>query len=344
MEQIQVKPPCRIRRSYFFIMLLNLISLSSGAVWSCHESGNGQTSEPVRVIFDTDIDSDIDDVGALAMLYNLHKQSKINLLGVIVTSDDPYAPTCVSVLNTYYGVGNLPIGFLDDQPELKNHSRYTRQLSEEYTHELPSWQETETATATYRKLLAESPDHSVIIITVGHLSSLEKLLKSGADEFSSYDGKTLVKAKVQKWFCMGGQFPEGKEANFYRPDPASTVYCLEHWEKEVVFSGWEIGNAILTGNIELKNGLSVHHPVRRGYELYNNFAGRASWDQTAVFLLVPQSSDFFDFENNGRCMVNPDGSNYWKWGEKSHHYFLKFKENVDLTEISRQITSLMIGE
>ena len=46
-----------------------------------------------RVIVDTDIDSDVDDAGTLAMLYTLHKQHKINLLGTIVTSDDPFAAT-----------------------------------------------------------------------------------------------------------------------------------------------------------------------------------------------------------------------------------------------------------
>ena len=46
-----------------------------------------------RVIVDTDIDSDVDDAGTLAMLYTLHKQHKINLLGTIVTSDDPFAVT-----------------------------------------------------------------------------------------------------------------------------------------------------------------------------------------------------------------------------------------------------------
>ncbi len=39
-----------------------------------------------RVILDTDIDSDVDDVGALAMLYNLHNHRIIDLLGVIVTT------------------------------------------------------------------------------------------------------------------------------------------------------------------------------------------------------------------------------------------------------------------
>jgi hypothetical protein len=166
------------------------------------------TGAQQRVIVDTDIDSDVDDVGTLAMLYTLHKQHKIKLLGTIVTSDDSFAATCAGVFNTFYGMRQLPLGFLEGQSVLKNHSRYTRQISEEYPHDLSGWQEAETATDTYRKLLAESPDNSVVILTIGHLSSLQKLLKSSSDRYSSLNGKQLVEAKVSKWYCMGGEFPE----------------------------------------------------------------------------------------------------------------------------------------
>src|SRR5690606_22601771 len=43
---------------------------------------------PIKVILDTDIDSDVDDVGALAMLHTLADHQVVDLLGVIVTSDD----------------------------------------------------------------------------------------------------------------------------------------------------------------------------------------------------------------------------------------------------------------
>lgn len=299
-----------------------------------------------RVIIDTDIDSDVDDVGALAMLYNLHNRSLINLLGVIVTSDDPYAPTCVSALNKYYGFDNLPIGFLEGQSQLKNHSRYTRQLSEEYPCDLKSYQDTETATDVYRRLLADSPDNpdnSVIIITIGHLSSLQKLMQSTPDNYSSLSGKELVRAKVLKWYCMGGQFPEGKEANFYRPDPASTVYCLANWEREIIFCGWEIGNLIITGGADVKTSLPEKHPVYRAYQLYNNFAGRASWDQIAVCLLTNKVHDFFEIDYNGTCKVENDGSNRWVPGKKGHQGFLKIRDVKDIPEISIFISDLIIG-
>ncbi len=62
----------------------------------------------VRIILDTDIDSDVDDVEALAMVHALADQKKIKLLGIIVTSDDPYAPLCLSALNKHFGRPWLP--------------------------------------------------------------------------------------------------------------------------------------------------------------------------------------------------------------------------------------------
>jgi hypothetical protein len=51
---------------------------------------------------------------------------------------------------------------------------------------------------------------------------------------------------------MGGLFPAGKEANFFRPDPLSTVYSLANWKRPVVFAGWEIGKDVITGGQYLR--------------------------------------------------------------------------------------------
>ena len=329
-----------------FILLTLLFShtIIARADINKQAAANEKYNPVPRIIVDTDIDSDVDDVAALAMLYNLHLKKQIELIGIIVTSDDPYAPTCVSALNRFYGLRSLPVGFLEGQTMLKNHSRYTRQISESYPKDLLSYKDAKPATDIYRTLLASSPDNSVTIITIGHLSSLQKLLESKADRISRYTGKKLVDKKVNKWYCMGGKFPEGKEANFYRPDPASTVYCLKTWKKEVVFCGWEIGVKVKTGDNRIKNNLSENHPLSKSYELYNNFSGRASWDQIAVFLLTNQYAEYFYINKKGKCIVNADGSNYWKKGGKSNHSYLIGKETADFNKLSEQITNLMLGK
>src|SRR5690554_1733170 len=84
------------------ILLGGMLFFSASIV--CH----GQS--PIKVILDTDIDSDVDDVGAVAMLHTLADHQVIEILGMIVTSDDKHSPSCIDALNHYFGRPNIPIG------------------------------------------------------------------------------------------------------------------------------------------------------------------------------------------------------------------------------------------
>jgi purine nucleosidase len=161
--------------------------------------------------------------------------------------------------------------------------------------------------------------------------------------FLNLNGKKLAHKKIREWICMGGQYPEGKEANFYRPDPASTVYCINNWEKEVIFCGWEAGTPVITGGNWLKEKLNPGHPVYRGYELYNNFAGRQSWDQIAVLQLFPQGRKYFT-SVNGNCIVASDGSNTWEDDEEGKHRYTIIKPDVRAETVTKLTDCLMAGE
>lgn len=106
-----------------------------------------------KVILDADLDSDVDDVGAIAMLLNLHKAGTVELLGVVITSDDPFAAVCASAINTFYECSDIPVGFLKGQPKLTNHSRYTKTIASEFASKLKSWEDADDAVKLYRKLL-----------------------------------------------------------------------------------------------------------------------------------------------------------------------------------------------
>jgi inosine-uridine nucleoside N-ribohydrolase len=325
----------------FKLVLVLILSASCSLTFS---SDLIQTDlPPQRVILDTDIDSDVDDTGALAMLLNLHKKGIIELLGIITTSDDPYAPVCVSAITTYYGCSEIPVGFLMGQHTLTNHSRYTKFIADEFPSKLSSWSMAEVSTTLYRKLLAQIPDESVIIITIGHLSSLMRLLQSPSDKISRIDGMELAAKKVTKWICMGGEYPKGKEANFGRPDPGSTVYCLNHWDKEIIFCGWEAGSKVITGGSNLKSLLKTGHPVYRAYELYNNFEGRSSWDQIAVLQLTGMADKYFSFSRNGRCEVKPDGSNKWRDDPSCKQKYVRIRPSVKIKDIEYYIDNLISG-
>ena len=296
-------------------------------------------AQPLRVILDTDIDSDVDDVGALAMLHTLADHGVVDILGVIVTSNDKHAPLCADAINHYFKRPGIPVG-VQKGIQLSEFSTYTKQISEEFGHTLTSYEEAVDATALYRKLLSAQPDSSVTIITIGHLTNLRNLIDSKPDQFSDLSGIDLIKKKVKLWSCMGGMYPEGKEANFYRPDPASTKVCVEKWPVSVVFAGWEVGNKIITGGQFLQKALTPESPVWRAYQLYNNFQGRQSWDQVSILFAATSSDDYWT-RQEGECVVAGDGSNSWSNGKSTGQSYLVEKMNP--AEVAKVIDALMTG-
>ena len=66
--------------------------------------------EPVRIIFDTDISSDIDDALALALLHELVDRGEARLLAVTISKDDSCIAPFVDAVNTFYGRPDIPVG------------------------------------------------------------------------------------------------------------------------------------------------------------------------------------------------------------------------------------------
>jgi len=303
-------------------------------------SGSGERG-PAKIIFDTDMDSDCDDLGALAMLHALADAGEAEILAVITTTDDRWSPRCADAINTWYGRGDIPIGVLDPKRGAREgRSRYTRAVAEACPHDLRGYESAEEAVGLYRRVLAAQADQQVVLVTVGHLTSLGRLMKSAPDKHSRLTGMELVAKKIRLWSCMGGRNPKGREPNFYRPDPASSVYTVNRWPGEVAFCGSEIGGPVKTG-ARLRE-TPANNPVRIGYESYFRRPGRnrSSWDQIAVLYAVRGLSDYWDAETTGHCHVSADGSNEWRRSPDKRHAYLKTK--MPVAKLTRVIEELMI--
>lgn len=237
---------------------------------------------PVPLTFDTDMMGDVDDVGTAAVLHALADQGKVQILAMGVCVKNPWSPLCLDALNTYFRRPDIPLGVVKG-PAHNRPSRYAQQIAEEFPHALEAADDAPDAAILYRQVLSEQPDRSVVMVSVGQLTNFRNLLKTGPDDHSNLGGTELVKRKVRVWVCMGGKFPEGREANLINDGPAA-AYAVEHWPTPIVFSGWEIGNEIMTGARLRESPEST--PVRRAYELYNGLKNRQSWDQTAVLYAV----------------------------------------------------------
>ena len=64
-----------------------------------------------KVILDTDIGSDCDDAGAIAVLHKLADKGEVEILGIIYSSGkNKYGIGVCDAINTYYGRGDLLLG------------------------------------------------------------------------------------------------------------------------------------------------------------------------------------------------------------------------------------------
>jgi inosine-uridine nucleoside N-ribohydrolase len=252
-------------------------------------------AEPVEVIFDTDMALDVDDVGALALLHALANRGECRILAVGISEsarayDGQWAAPMADVIDHYYLRPEIPVGvYQGPHQEMREKGRYAEKtVKAGFPHRLQTGASAPSAYKLYRRVLAGRPDRTVVMISVGFLTNLDALLRSGPDELSRLDGVELVRRKVKHWSCMGGRYPssgEGSEFNL-ATYPEASAYVLGHWPTPVTFAGGELGEKVLTGARLMHKYTPAQNPVARAYLEYTGGKDRMSWDQTAALFAV----------------------------------------------------------
>lgn len=283
-------------------------------------------SKPVSVIFDTDMGPDYDDVGAITILHALADSGQARILATIASTRYPKVTQVLSVLNTYFGRPNIPIGVPKGEAVTdKDTQHWSDTLVARYPHAVRSNDEVPDAVALYRRILARQPDHSVTVITVGFLTNLANLLNSKPDQFSSMTGKELVAKKIKNVVSMAGKFPTGREYNVFRDTQASKI-VFEQWPTPILCSGFEIGEKIHSGLPLTKNTRIKHSPVKDVFVISlpkakEDVGGRMSWDQTTVLVGIKGYAPYYTVQS-GRLTLNADGSNGWNSAGKGHQHLV----------------------
>ena len=328
-------------------MRLVIIVLIFGLLLCFQKESLAEKREPVKVIFDSDMAPDFDDVGAITILHALAAKGECEILATVASDGyDKTAPT-LEVFNRYFGKPDIPVGAPGKEaPVIASSNHWNDSLIVKYLPQKKTNADYPSATEVYRKVLAKQPDRSVVIVTVGFATNLAELLKSGPDKFSPLSGKNLVAKKVKKWVAMAGVFPEGWEFNV-KEDTSSSIYAYSNWPTPILFSGFEIGVKIMTGSKVAAKG-SENSPVHWAYkyclETYDKkpTLTRNSWDHTAVLCAVRDPEDYFYVVGNGTFVCNPDGSNNWDPNKKSNHSFLVHK--YPYQKIANILDDLMLYE
>lgn len=303
---------------------------------------NTYSSEPVKIIFDTDMRNDCDDVGALAILHALANKGEAEILAVVtnVKTLTNTAAGAVDAINTFYKRPNIPIGTYKEGEKYipARASIYTSQLKNEFLNNAELDDKMPDALTVYREVLSSQPDSSVVICSVGALSNLADLILSRPDSFSNLNGVDLIRKKVKKIVIMGGGFPRTHipETNI-RLDPSSSVTVTNHWPGIITWLGFEVGLVIRSGSGLLKTDL--HNPVRRAFELRPFMElraidlGKPSHDQVAVLIAVRgHESSLWNISPKGRVVVDSEGNTEWKHHERGKHHYVSINSHPEYIE------------
>jgi len=287
-------------------------------------------SAKVKIIFDTDMGPDYDDIGAIALLHAFANQGKIEILATVSSDAHKDIPGTIEVYNKYFKRGDIPVGqtYSPLAPNFTAANNWNEQIIKKFEPALLN-KKYESSVSIYRKVLAEQPDNSVTIVTVGFMTNISDLLQSKADKYSNLTGIELLEKKVKNWVAMAGGFPQGREFNIHE-DAESGVYAFDHFPKPILFTGFEIGDKIKTGGKIAEQKLESS-PVSVGYQInlvsYAKEAvkARSSWDQTAVLIAAENPEKYFYLSGPGTMKTEKDGSNYWEPSAQGKHKFIIHK-------------------
>jgi len=328
-------------RPGFLCLISKVIAVGIAGILMAGCSGGGlaNSRQAVPIIFDTDMGTDVDDAGALAILHVLADKGEANILAAMSANRNRWSAPAIDVINTYYGRADMPIGSSKTGPDPEE---WYHQSVPDYPHDLATGNDAPDAVALYRKILAARPDRSVTIVVVGWLTNMADLLNSKPDRYSPLSGEALVRAKVRELVSMGGKWPNsGKnegEYNFRMDGPAAHK-VISDWPGKIMFTG--LGRDVMTGARLVAEG-PKDNPVPAFYR--NFFKGhkvseRSSWDLIAVLYAVRGLSDYFTAVS-GKCVSRQDGSNQWIPGPAQNHSYLLYK--MPQAELAAVIEDLLL--
>jgi len=275
---------------------------------------------PLPVIFDTDMESDVDDVAALAQLHVMADRGEVELLAVMVSGHNEWSAPCIDAINTFYGRPDLPIGLVSGKRGIYQDSLFAREVAEAFPQDFAKKHEKIESAALYRRLLAKRKGPDVTIISVGDLTNLAALLDTKPDAVSPLAGTELVAAKVAHYVCMGSRYPaetkpgNGKWGNF-RTDPESTREVNDRWPTMLTYTGGgEFAESMPIGRKIVKLDPAVW-PVSLAYRSYLGKSGaqiRHTADSISVLVAVRGFEPYFKVVDRGSIHIDAIGRNAWR--------------------------------
>jgi len=246
----------------------------------------------VPVIFDTDYDSDIDDVSALALLLGYVASGHASLLAATVASNNDYAAGALRGTLNAGGHSTVPVGaYKGSAIGGGSFSAYAQPIAAFFRPAGEVRTAYPDAVTVLRAALAARVGNPIKtkIIIAGTCTNIAVLLASAADGISALNGSDLVAATVSGIHVMGGNFasPTSIENNIaFDPGAANTVASSS--PVPVYWSHYPAGNDVYTGVTDRALAADVipADPYGEAWTLgafLQTSGKRQSWDLIAIY-------------------------------------------------------------
>lgn len=335
------------------ITVMLFLTVLAGCTSSKRQSTEG-SSKALKIILETDIGNDIDDALALDMLYKYMDVGEIDLLGVMTNKESEYSAEYIDIMNTWYGYPDIPIGIIhngaDCENDATNYAKHVCLMKKEngepaFNRSLKNHAQLPEAHLLYRKILAQQPDTSVTIVSVGFSTNLARLLDTPADDISPLTGKELVARKVKLLCTMAGCFNNKNlfEYNIVKDIQAAKKVFAE-WPTCLVTSPFEVGIAIHYPGSSIENDFAwaPMHPMVEAYKAYQQMPyDRPTWDLTSVLYSI-EGASYFNVSPAGKISVTEKGATDFIPDTKGKQYYLTV-DSIQAETIKQRFIHLITG-
>lgn len=266
-----------------------------------------------KIILDTDLGSDCDDAGAIALVHRLADLGETEILAITHCTSEIGGIITVKAINDFYKRHELPVGQYSKTTFMEDDAckRFTKSIMADYLekHNMPI---IEDATRVMRRALSENSD--VTLIAIGFLNNYAELLRSQPDDISPLTGAELIAKNVKELYVMAGNFIDLTYTEYnVKMDIGSAKYVAENFPVPIIYAGYELGEFVKTGeSLKLSDD---SNPVKKIYSIRQGAGLRESWDPVTVYCAIRENNSFFrksekckiTFDDNGCVVIDGDG-------------------------------------
>lgn len=297
--------------------------------------------EAKKIIFDTDLGSDCDDVIALDLLLSAQKAGECELIGITYSYFCRAASGCIYEILRQYGCESIPLGRMPI-PEGKEEFRgsYAYPVVEKFGKEdTPGYADVPDAVPLLRKLLSEN--ENVTLVVVGSMTNIASLIESAPDDVSPLDGKELMKRSVKEIAVMGCSFRH-QDARNPQPEaitPDGTLKPVCEWNilcdipsarkmfadcpVPITCSPFELGFKLYSGQpiYDAGKGETPDSYSMQVYGCCNH--GHHSWDPATAFYALYGALPYFYRTVRGKITIDENGFSYFDASHGGDHCLIE---------------------